>query len=356
MLKEAEDEPIFKAAWQRFQSLAIGVDLQSGIVVEAVAQYESANSTKLWSEFVRKTNGAPEFLKKVPRRAIAVFAGRYDPQAIAGLLMHATSEREQKKLRSFRQVSQGLLLGLDLVDDILSEMKTNWGIFVVAPEQLQPGGIPFDGLMAFELPKVAPDEASPRRTVTVRSALDNGLNTALNLLAAYYNGKAPKVIAIVRSDRQNAAMIRWIDSFGPYQPAYALTADYLIFASTPRLISEFINAKTDESFSTSVQYEVTASNYFSDGSHVLFVNVAALRELLANNKDFFVSHASEMHSLNEQAIRKKLERVDDIVRLIDTGFVAVHIESDRIRLILGGLVNRVPPRSTRNENQPRVKN
>ena len=337
VLKESSKEPVLAALWRRFESMALGIRVREGIIIEAVINYESPTGADNWSKFVTKTQGSPQFLKKVPERALAAFAGRFHATGIDATLTQTMNQREKKQWDSFRQVSQGLLLGLDLFNDVLPQFRPNWGGYVVRREKLQPGAVPVDGLLAFQIPPVANAKTeSNKQHATVRAALDNALNTGLNLLTAFHNSKSPQEAATVRTDREANVSVRWIDRLGLYRPAYALTQDYLVFASSPRLIRDFVSSDATKSLHASSEFQRWSSTYFPEANQVLFLNVAQFRSFLSANWKFFVEQTSDSGSQNAQEVADKLSRFDDVLQLLDAAFVTAHIGKNRIHLIMGG--------------------
>ena len=77
---------------------------------------------------------------------------------------------------------------------------------------------------------------------TAREAIENALNTGLNYLAARFNMTAKGVPAIVRTEfAQNVGThIRWVDGLKACQPAYAQTPRFLLLATNPQLVRNFV--------------------------------------------------------------------------------------------------------------------
>ncbi len=339
----ARTPPPVRALWERCESLVGGVSMRQALVVEAVLLYDNTNAAAGWTDFVKKAAGFPLFLERVPPTALLSFAGRVDVSRVETLITSNTLENKQKELKRFRQVGQGLLLGQDLLRDVLPKLQVNWGAYVVRREKLATHAAPVDGLFAIELPDGDGDgdgdgaEADGQQ-VSLRAALDNGLNTGLNLLAAFHNGKAPQQAARVRIERQKDALMRWVDSYGPYQPAYAITSKYLVMASSPQLVREFNSRSADASLAKSPEFRTWATTYFPAANQIVIFNAAETRGFLERNRQFFVDQATTNRKLSAEEATQRMQRFDDILQLLDATFVAAQIGSDRIRIAAGAAV------------------
>ena len=142
-----------QAAWSRCEWLAIGVETDRGIVLEGVAHYSTAGLSEGVQRLIRSMSGPPELLRLAPSDAFLVLACR---QPFGRLLRQALTGQAKQRLsadwESFRQVSRGLLLGLDPLDDVLPSFRENFGGYLVPRQGAKPEELPFDGLLAAELP------------------------------------------------------------------------------------------------------------------------------------------------------------------------------------------------------------
>ena len=203
-------EKLLRDAWHRMESVAAGLRFDEGLIVEAVVHFKQPNGTADQTAMDRLA-GPPEFLAKVPRTAIAVAAGRVDPAAVAGALAKLMDADDREKLQNVRRISAGLLLGKDLFDDVLPKLGPNWTAYL-APRKNKssPAGCPIDAVLAVQLPTEtatqsaaaasdAKSEAAVPREPSLRAAIQNGLVTGMNLLAAVHNSQSKATTAVVRS-------------------------------------------------------------------------------------------------------------------------------------------------------------
>jgi hypothetical protein len=337
---------VLEGAWRHCEWLAIGLQVDRGIVIEVVARYSTEGISERGRQWIRSMSGPADFLRLVPHNALVVIAGR---QAFGNLLKHLAPQNEAGALDSLRQVSRGLLLGLDPFEDVLPAFRENFGAYLVPRKDAKPDELPLDGLIGVELP---PNEAviSPRsgsatseHQPSFRDALDNGLNIGLNLAAAYFNMRATDKPAVVRTQSSGPVRTRWIDSLGPYQPAYSLTARFLIFATRPQAVRDFLareSSKVSEGIPPAI--EALAKRYFPEENQVIYIDTAAIRRFLVEHGQQLVQHAARVRSINTADANEVLTHFLDVTSLFDVVFAAARIGEGKARLVLGGVIQPEP--------------
>jgi hypothetical protein len=293
-------------------------------------------------QWIRSMSGPADFLRLVPHDALVVIAGR---QAFGNLFRHLAPQNEAGALDSLRQVSRGLLLGLDPFEDVLPAFRENFGAYLVPRKDSKADELPLEGLVAAELP---PAEAiissrtlpaTSERQPSFRDALDNGLNIGLNLGAAYFNTRATGKPAVVRTESSGSARTRWIDSLGPYQPAYSLTSRFLVFATSPQAVRRFL---TREASSTPAEsppaIAALAKRYFPTENQVIYIDTAAIRRFLVEHGQQLVQHATRVRSISPGAANEVLTHFLDVASLFDSVFAAGRIGEGSARLVVGGVI------------------
>jgi hypothetical protein len=380
-----------ESAWRRCEWVALGLQTDRGLVVEAVAHYSSAGLSEDSQRLIRSMSGPPELLHLVPADAFVVLAGR---QAFGSLLRQTLTgnakQPQSADWESFRQVSRGLFLGLDPLDDVLPSFRENWGGYLAPRRGAKPEELPFDGLLAAELPRsessestagseigrakpapkpggaggpLAVNSAANSTVSAVRDAIDNGLNTGLNFAAAYFNMSSTGKPAVVRTELDRGTRVRWIDSLGPYRPAYGLTSRFLVLATSPQTVRDFAAKDVSGKDGGAAPHrlppaiEALATRYFPTENQVLFVDAAAIRRFLHEHGPQLIQHAIRVHSINSEHAEKTLAKFLDVAGLFDTVFAAGRLGDGSVRVVIGGIVNgpahamlpRKPEKSSRAE-------
>lgn len=329
---KSQVEKVVAGFWKRCNAIVVGFRADQGLAVDLVLHYDPTDLPERWRQFVERAGGFPEFLNRVPARAFLVFAGKQHLTGVDRLITAEMSEPARQQWQTTRQIGQGLLLGLDLFNDVLPKFRANWGMYVVAREPLEEGALPVEGLLALELPPVAEDE----KPITLRKALDNALSTGFNLFAAMHNSKAPAKPAQVKSEPQFDVSINWIDSLGPYRPAYCLSNEYLIFASSPAVVTEFLSPALPKLTDSRV-FQLWTERDEPPKGQVLFVNWQGIREFLAKNRLFLLNQAVESHALPREEAEKRFQRLADVLEVLDAVYLGIQILPDQIRVTTGGI-------------------
>jgi hypothetical protein len=331
--------------WRRCDWLAVGLQTDRGIVVEATARYATTGLSDRWKSLIGSLSGSADFLSLVPSDALCVLAGR---QAFGDLLRqsipHSPSGAgtEGRSWDSFRQVSRGLLLGLDLFDDVLPAFRENWGAYLAPRRGAKPHELPVEGVAAIELPPLPSTPSVDRKQPAVRDAIDNGLNMGLNFIAAYFNMSSTGNPAVVRTEPADAKnpRLRWIESIGAYQPACALTSRFLVFATTPGAIRTFVAAESAAA-GKGLQHPVfarLAKRYFPKENQILFVDAAGISAFVREHGQQLIQQAVRCRSLDPSETEKTVRGLLDVAALFDAVFAAGRLENGSIRIVAGGVV------------------
>jgi hypothetical protein len=373
---KVEESPVcrtIQAAWRRCEWLALGVQIDRGIVVEGIAQYRTNGMSETAMRLIHSMAGPAELMRLAPPDAFVVLACRQPfGTFLRHLLIGQAKEQPSADWESFRQVSRGVLLGLDLIDDVLPSFRENIGGYLVPRSGAKPGELPFDGLLAAELPShessinnhpspIRPNETGPKEPAlrdngpahgrpTVRDAVDNGLNMTLNAAAAYFNMRANGTPAIVRTEikPESGTHLRWLEGLGPYRPAYGMTPRYLVLSTSPQAVMTFAKRESEEHARPAAQaasgqgpagIAELAARYFPKENQILYIDTVAIRRFLDTHGQQLIEHAVRVGSIPPAHAEKALAKFVDVTGLFDAVFVAARLGDGSARLVIGGIVN-----------------
>ena len=325
-------EKVVAGLWKRCHAVAAGLRTDQGLGVDIVLHYDPTDLPERWQRLIERTSGFPTFLNQVPARALVVFAGKQDLAGIDQVITAELDESARVQWQTARQIGRGFLLGLDLFEDVLPKFQPNWGVYLVPREPLDAEAVPVEGLFGIELP-VVPDDKNP---ITVRKALENALSTAFNVLAASQNSQSPEQPAIVKTEEHPSGQVHWVEAIGPYRPAYCVSKEYLIFASSPAVITEFLSGDAPKLTGSRV-YRLWSERQDPPEGQVLFVSWQAIREFLLKNRDFLLKQAVESHALPREEAEKRLKRLEEALEVLDAVYLGIQIRPDHIRITTGGI-------------------
>eukprot|EP00913_Durusdinium_trenchii_P023425 g22003.t1 len=329
--------------WKQCNSVVVGVRLDGGCVTEVVADFDPDGLPAAWSRLAAQTAGAADFLSRIPREAVLAVAGRYDPNLIlAAIRLNQTGE-DDKHWKAFQRYARVFLLGVDLSTELVPSLRTNGGLYVVPRATSNKAVFPFDGLAAVEIVEATgnADNAADE----FRAKLDRGLANGATVLATFYNlsqakkeNTAEQGLALVQSAKRHGTRIRWVDGIGEYRPAVALTKKYLVVASSPELIEDFVAPAKKNRLQSTTVFQRWKQRYFPNENQLVYVNIRGLHDHIRSVRPVLVGWLSGGRSASRQPAGKRLDRALDLLQVIDGAFAAAQISKSEVRLVFGGVV------------------
>lgn len=331
---------IYKA-WNRCQIIGVGIRLESGVVTEVVVKADDLAQQSFWVKLVAKSAGNPAFLERVPSTAILAFAGRHDVANVAEAAIAMIPKERIKKWKSTRQIVSGFLLGSDLLADILPALPADFGGYIVPRTELLLKAAPVDGLLAVALPALeaagdpASEKSEPAKSgkPSVRAAIDNGLRSALSLLAAVNNATSDSE-ATIESVVEAGSEVHWLDGLGTVRPAYAIAPDYLLIASSPRLIRDFLTQSPATTWGSDDRLKQSRTAAFPDASQLLALNGQSAAAFIREHHEFLIKQVATFHRLKPDEATKRLDRILEWLQLSDRVVIAATLQPDHIKLVL----------------------
>ena len=319
----------------------LGVRFEAGMELELLVDYDGAQASPQWQRFVEKAQGQPDLLSRVPQDALMAVTGRMDLSFIGRLLEFPLPPDEARKRESMRQIIRGLCLGRDLFDDLLPKFEANFVAFAVPVPDADSATIPFEGLVAWQIPPVAAQDAPPAEA-DLHAALDNALNSAMNFYAATRNAAMPDEIVTVRTAAHSGAKVRWIEGLANWQPACSVTGTHLVLASSQRVLKAFVDQPADTSLLALPRYQRWAKEFFPQTNELLLINVARLRRFISDRRPAILRLIEQARGVSADQVSARLSRLEDLLPLLDGAFASVQVGNDRVRIVVGGLTASTP--------------
>lgn len=324
--------------WRSTQWLAAGVRIEDGLVLDAIARFDRATLPQRWKDSRARKVGPPKFLQRVPAEALIAVAGRFDPSGLRRIIQNSGASNRPSDLQKLRGLS-GVLLGVDPVDDLLPRLSESYGSYLIGRTSAAGADAaePFDLLTAVEL---ADDAGGPGEKW--RARFDAGLGNAIGYLVTTYNLKAAQTPNMkpwkLRTKKQGNVTVRWIESLQGYQPAIALTPQFLVAASHPELIAAFRARREAGSLLANAAFRHWRERYFDHADQLLYVNAALLRAQLKKNAAALTARWSKSGGASRKAVADRLNVALQVLDLFDAAFVAGELRQSRLRLTAGCVV------------------
>lgn len=337
-LPEPRDEPgrVVREVFDRVESVVATLRTGDGVVLDVSVRYDESAADARWQRYVDRIAGDGRFLERVPSRALYVAVGRVDLAEIGNAIYGSLSEEDRKRVDPWRRfVSRRVLDGLDPLDGLLAAIGPEWGAYVVPREELISGVSPVEGLIAVELPSVGEGDTDIDAEA-VRRALDDLLTDGLELWVAVHNSTTGEDRAAVHSRDDDGVRTRWIEGIGPYRPSFAVAPRFLVLSSTPTLVPEFASPEEGQRLVDTPEFTRTRDRYFPEAKQLVFLHVGEVRRFVAEHRAFLLAELSG----RPDGTPPRAVRLEELLGLVDTAFLAGSINESHVRLVIGIVAER----------------
>lgn len=322
--------------WQKMEWVSAGVELRDGIIGHAVVHHDTANLPVVWQKIVEASATPSDLSARLPADAVLAGEARITPDLLKWLRALDDSEKAKSDWQTFGKVTRGLL-GRDLVDEVLPHARPSLGGAVVPKRPVEERSAPIDGLLAWQF-DLSRDSSQRDGQPSMRESLDGALLTLLNFAAIAHNSRNPDSPAMLRIQHREALTIKWLDRLPPYRPAFGLSADNVLLATDPELISAFHDrSANDAALKSEPLFAAVQSRHFAVHSHWLFVNSRATREFLAEQHEPLSRQIAHWRKLAPPSVAAQLDRVREILTPFDAAFLASKVAPGEVRFTLGAV-------------------
>lgn len=344
-LTNPEQPPFMREfAWSRCKWLTVRLLLETDhqpldesraddLKLEVVADYDSQGAPEWWNQWgdLATTERLP--LDRIPKDALLSLSGQFSADAVQTLIRNnvPADGDVHADLRRVRRVGQGLLLGFDPLSDLLPALGPNWLAYSVPRSSAEAADFPVDALVAVELhpETVSATPATEPGTVpqpSMQDALDNVLLTGLNLLAAEHNSRTSGPVAVVRHKAVGEGTIRWAEPVSKFRPAYAVSNNFVLVASSPELCEQFLEAGSTRSSKPSGAEEKAPT----EPTHYWLARSTVARQLLESHRGWFLWQARRDQVSDDEADRR-LKELDSVLKLADEVELSASLTDSQIR-------------------------
>ncbi|MDA0833731.1 MAG: DUF3352 domain-containing protein [Planctomycetota bacterium] len=318
---------------RRTQTIISGVHWDQGLIVETVVHHQKADSSeRFWGEIADDPSDWPHAVMHSPANTLILIAGRNEWSLLLRELANWSDVRQKQDFQDFRMALKSLLLGRDFFDDLLPTLSSDWGLFIVAPDEPPEGELPLQGLWLIASPKEDSTPSAP----TAHESLDNLLRTSANLLAIFMNmAIRPETTITTHTDEQETLSLVWLDRVAGYQPAYAITDRYVWITSSLSLLRHRLNAATGDFHHIREEWNVWASKYFPSADFIVLLRVAHLRDALQTHREVVLNLATSQDPKRRGPLETKLAGVQELLQVIDGAFVTADWGAEQTRISFG---------------------
>ncbi|MCA9004077.1 MAG: hypothetical protein KDA70_02300 [Planctomycetaceae bacterium] len=322
--------------WNKTGALIAGLHLKNTVAVEAVILFNSEAINLPLLNILQSPAEIPDQYTLIPKKALAVLSGQLNVNLLTNRIVSYYAEKNPEKWQKFLAISTGLLGGLDPVTEVSKVLGPNVLFYSVPRKTLSFDAISFDGLVAMQLSTEDPESGSTDKS-KYQSALENVANFLMNSVLSHHNSEsaAGAQTSLLKIEDHEQYHMRWIESLGPYRPAYGINERQLVVASSPELVREFFTLKSEESLAALPLFQSWKETFFREEKQLCFLNIASIRAFIEQNSDFLAEQLSKGHGGDLEKGKKKLAGLKSLLQSFDGLFFAAGLQKTQVRVIFG---------------------
>jgi len=354
--------------WKRFRCVTLRLRHEQDLMLELTADYDPQGLPDAWRDWSRQISTSRLPLDQIPDDDVVfAAAGRFPAPQLAELIRQylPTGADAPRHVVSQRRLIQGLLLGLDPIDDVLPGFGPHWLAWVVARQPAESATFPVDVILAVERVQQNDDSSAANATLNsttvpagssteavageepapagdkpsrVDQALHNLLIAGLNVLSAAHNTRTSQEISTLHRRTYGNSTVYWAEPVATVRPAGAILAGHLLLATSPELCARFLTQNSD--LSAGAPSETVAEPTSRDARNpmgavqTLMVNSSAARELLSQHEDWFQRQA-ERDGLSREEFAQRLSDLHGLLNLMDSAWLTASLGETSASLTLG---------------------
>ena len=307
-----------------------------GVAIESYLHFNPDDLPEPLDQISLGLTGPAEFLKRVPQDAIFAFAGRIDIGNLARMFLEAGDEASLQQLDEMRDFGRGLLMGLDLFDDVLTSLGPDVGMFLLpANADAERPGLNFVAGARMQLRPEGDDRPE------VAEALPGGARSMMAVASTFLNnrrrrGDEPVRIKVTEVGETKITSLANLDLLPrQVEASYALFDDYFLFGTSPEGIRKTIELEEGVSLTHSPRLRTLVGPSLSDPSQMLYIDCAPFREFMHSNRDLFTMAISMSRGVEHDMARRALSEIEQWLDLADTIVMASRVDDQGLSVSLG---------------------
>ncbi len=322
--------------WNKTGGLIVGLHLKNTVALETVILFNSEEISLPLLDVLQIPAEFPDKYTLIPKQALAVITGQLNVHLLARKAVDFYAEKNPEKWQKIHAVAVGLSGGLDPVSEIAKALGPQFLFYSVPRKELSFDAISFDGLIALQLsPPGQPAEGASKSAY--QTSLENIVNFLMNSMLSHHNSE-PKHVdhpSVLKIENHDLYQMRWIENIGPYQPAYGINEQQIVFASSPELVREFFTLKSEESLAALPLFQTWKETFFQEEKQLCFLNISSIRAFIEQNSEFLAQQLAKGQGGDLEKGKNKLSGLKSLLQSFDGLFFAAGLQKDQVRIIMG---------------------
>jgi len=321
-----QDKPISPASiWKHISYVSCCLQFDRGIVCETIVELDKSNLPREWSQFVMTASGTATWGPRIPAEALLAFGGHLELAPFVQQILDQILPEESRDFWKYRRAAQSLLGGQELFDVVLPALARDFCGYVSSNSDPRTKRIALDGMLGFTLDSPADDK--------LLQNVNNGLETAVKLLAAYFSAETQDVV-VVNREKSESTQICWTSPESPFPVAVGIKERTLVVTGSRERLLQSFDVQIPTRRPTRLAEH--SSRYFPNANQLAWFDLAQTRKLLKSNGSEIAGLLGQSSDDDRQRLESRFEQIAPTLELFDSLFVAGRIQYDHIHITYGG--------------------
>jgi len=323
-VKDSPDGAWIPLVFQQVSAASAALRLDEEVVLDLVVETRNRPLSGLWKPVARATQRAGNWSSRIPATALLSISSRFNVAPLIQAWVTYAPEARTEDFARGRNLLKSLLQGHDPLTEVLPAVFSDWTISVVP--SAEDAEAPVELVGQFALPESA---------AALSKSLDHGLLLGMSAVAATVSHRQPVTAkpVIVVSEGASVERIHALQGLPIWNPAASVSESVLRVGSSVQALSQIPSSPT----SSEDRLAVNEQRYFARASQLIWFDSVQTRAVLSQRRE---SLARLVPSDSRERIARQLNRLEDVIRLFDSAFIAGHCEEDHLHVVLGVSLDR----------------
>jgi hypothetical protein len=334
-LGHSSDAAWIKPIYRQLAAISAALNLDDEVVLTLVVDTTGASVPSIWRQFVDGTQGEINWAQRIPASAVVAISSRLDFRPLIQIWQTLSSDAKTEDFARGRHALKSVLLGRDLVDDVLPRVLSNWTVALIPAAHPVAGGPPLDLTGRFEWPN---DDATGNRLPALGRSLDQAAlfgMTSFAAMTSHQRGSRDSTTVLVESESADDGTLRTLAGLKTWTPSILVTSSAALVATSRASLPSAPNES-----SATTRLSAFADRYFRSTSQLLWLDSTRLQQVLAVHGDWISRQVEPESADRQERVRKQLMKLEEVTRVFDAAFVAAGLNEDHIRVVVGAALDR----------------
>lgn len=313
-------------AWKASDYWITGIELGHDVRLHGFLHLDPELLDEAQQRVLASLRGEPTFFNRVPRDAILATTGNVDFVSLVKGMVAGRPGAEEGDLDTIRNLTRGMLLGLDLIDEVLPALGPEFGVYLV-PEGPEVAPAWVGGIQTRSIP----GNSGP----SVAEALQNGFKTFMNLAAGFLADQGQDVSRLhVTTTDVDGVDVTSLDGVTVWPENVVATVaaaeDFVMVGTSRSAVIESLQIDPRDSLGQCERFLKVLGKGLEHPSQIVYIDCRRMKEVTANDGDVILDTVVRARGLEEELARNSLEQLEAVISLSDHLLGAVKVQESGV--------------------------